>query len=692
VRILQTPIITAQPQDRDVFPNTIVQYSVTAESATPISYQWETDKQGPWLPLAGETNPTLTVNSGAYDPLDPTWNYRVRLSNDAGEVISNEAHLLIFGPPEITSHPASITRFPTQSALFSVGATGFGRTYQWQKLIAAVWTNIPAANQSSFSIGVVSASDAGSYRVIVSNLTGSVTSNAAILTVPGSPLITDQPDNTVVPPGGTANFSVTAIGQALVYRWQYLNNPLSTPPDGSSVWVDINVLTNPSSQTANLTIPNVNQGLHEGWYRVRVINGAGSVNSDAVTLTVGDPGITLQPQDMQRDPFETATFTVTAVGTGPFSYQWFKDGLPLGPNNNTFNVRPSGVVEADQGEYWVIISGLLGSVESRHAQLLVNDPPAIIDQPDGLVVDPGASFTLTVTAQSEFPMNFVWRRNGGSILPNARISGISASTPEGTHTTTLQISDAQPGDEGLYTAVVSNTAGTTTSDGAQVYVGALIECVGSEGAGAIYSGTPVHRLSITTTGGKGTRSYQFKKDGVDIGAPITSNADPFTAPFELFNITSADAGFYTVTITDDRPSTECIIGQIDVFDHLCVPVLTNDSPLVLIEGDSFTLTADVCGGVPPITYTWLREDFETKAVETVAVTTDDPNLTISNTVIADSGDYYVQASDNGSDVEVSNTIVVIVEKAVPLASGFGLAAIAGISALLGGAALRRRRK
>src|SRR5439155_675191 len=62
------------------------------------------------------------------------------------------------------------------------------------------------------------------FTVVVSNAVGSVTSNAAALTVNAvlvAPTITTQPASQTVTAGQTATFTVTATGTApLSYQWQ----------------------------------------------------------------------------------------------------------------------------------------------------------------------------------------------------------------------------------------------------------------------------------------------------------------------------------------------------------------------------------------------------------------------------------------------------------------------------------------
>src|SRR5207253_6083338 len=94
-------------------------------------------------------------------------------------------------------------------------------SYQWQKN----GTAIGAATTASYTTPATTASDNGDqFTVVVSNAVGSVTSNAAALTVSAAlvaPTITTQPASQTVSTGQTATFTVTATGTApLSYQWQ----------------------------------------------------------------------------------------------------------------------------------------------------------------------------------------------------------------------------------------------------------------------------------------------------------------------------------------------------------------------------------------------------------------------------------------------------------------------------------------
>ena len=84
-------------------------------------------------------------------------------------------------PPQITQQPASRTVTAGQPVTVSVGATGSQPlTYQWQRNR----TNIPGATSTSCSIAAVTLADDGAmFRAVVTNASGTATSNEALLDV-----------------------------------------------------------------------------------------------------------------------------------------------------------------------------------------------------------------------------------------------------------------------------------------------------------------------------------------------------------------------------------------------------------------------------------------------------------------------------------------------------------------------------
>ncbi|RNI33471.1 hypothetical protein EFY79_18680 [Hanamia caeni] len=75
-------------------------------------------------------------------------------------------------------------------------ATGQNLTYQWQNSLdrGVIWSNVPAATLSSLTVNnIVSADDSIQYRVIVTGVHNSATSDVATLKVDESIKIGDLP-------------------------------------------------------------------------------------------------------------------------------------------------------------------------------------------------------------------------------------------------------------------------------------------------------------------------------------------------------------------------------------------------------------------------------------------------------------------------------------------------------------------
>lgn len=93
-----------------------------------------------------------------------------------------------------------------------------------------------------------------------------------------APSITDQPDTIEVYEGQTATFTVIATGSGLFYQWQKSDN-------AGVDWSDISGATS-SSYTTAVTVRTTD---NNDQFRCVVTNSAGTVNSNAATLTVWSP-------------------------------------------------------------------------------------------------------------------------------------------------------------------------------------------------------------------------------------------------------------------------------------------------------------------------------------------------------------------------------------------------------------------
>ena len=200
-----------------------------------------------------------------------------------------------------------------QTATFTVTATGaMPLTFQWQKNGAT----IAGATSATYTTPATTSADNGAtFSVTVTHSTQSVASSPATLTVNGPPSITTQPANQTVSVGQTATFSVTATGTApLSYQWQ--KNQVNIAGATSSSF------TTPAT-TQRRQWDELPSNCHQSSFECDEQCG------NAHCECRGGPSITTQPANQTVSVGQTATFSVTATGTAPLSYQWQKNQVNI---------------------------------------------------------------------------------------------------------------------------------------------------------------------------------------------------------------------------------------------------------------------------------------------------------------------------------------------------------------------------
>jgi polygalacturonase len=269
-----------------------------------------------------------------------------------------------------------------------------------------------------------------------------------VTSAPVAPSILTDPQDQSVPSGQSPSFNAAVTGTLpLFYQWFRDTNTLV-----SSSSISFPPAHTPTAQPT-VTITNV-QPSDAGAYSVVVSNAYGSVTSAVANLsvTLAAPTITQQPQDLTVIPTQTATFSVAAVGSEPFTYQWYFNTItPLTDATNSAFTIPSPQ-PGDAGIYSVIVSNPVGTAISSNAVLTVNTNPVapiFIVQPASLAVSLGDDASFTASAIGTQPITYQWATNGIP-LPGAT-------------STTLSLPSAQAINAGNYTVVASNSIGTTAS-------------------------------------------------------------------------------------------------------------------------------------------------------------------------------------------------------------------------------------
>lgn len=167
---IKPPSITQQPTNQTVNEGGTLTLSIIATNAT--GYQWK--KDGEDIPSA--TSATYTKQSVA--PSD-AGSYTCVVSGEGGtSVTSDTATVTVNALPVITQQPTNQEITEGETLTLNVVATG-ATGYQWKK----GKENILDATAATYTKEGATAADAGSYTCVVTGAGGSVTSNAATVTV-----------------------------------------------------------------------------------------------------------------------------------------------------------------------------------------------------------------------------------------------------------------------------------------------------------------------------------------------------------------------------------------------------------------------------------------------------------------------------------------------------------------------------
>ena len=274
---LTAPVITTSPASLAVLEGASATFNVVASGGS-LGYRWQQSSDAVNWTEVGTNDPSFTIASAA-PPMNGL-RIRVVVSNAVGSATSNVAVLTVNSPPQIVTQPVSVSVTAGQQATFSVAASGTAPlAYQWQRSNdgGATYTPIAGATASQLAFNAALGDNDAKFRVVVSNAFGSATSAVVMLTVaatPEPPQIVVQPSNVTVDAGGTASFSVQAIGTApLAYQWQRSN-------DAGATW---NNIASATQSTFALATTAADNGAR---LRVIVSNGAGTATSTAALLTV----------------------------------------------------------------------------------------------------------------------------------------------------------------------------------------------------------------------------------------------------------------------------------------------------------------------------------------------------------------------------------------------------------------------
>jgi hypothetical protein len=326
------------------------QFKVGLTGSGPISFSWF--KDGVLLSDAGDAllklDQLTSEDSGVY---------QVNVTNPGGTVRSGSARLDVVAGPSIVQTPVGEKVAFGQAVEFAVIAGGSKPlTYQWYKDGVV----IEGAIDASYVVGSATDEDEGSYSVLVANRGGNIESDAASLVVITPVSITQDLENVTVSEGGVATFSIETSGTSPIsYQWFYGGSPI----EGATESVYEIGLVNET---------------HRGVYQVKISNEVGGASSIEAKLSVSvAPRLLRSIEDQELLAGGTLILQVSASGTEPLTYNWYKGG-DLYSSGADPELSIVGVTEKDGGSYQVEVVNAIASVSSTIVEVTVIEPVKIV--------------------------------------------------------------------------------------------------------------------------------------------------------------------------------------------------------------------------------------------------------------------------------------------------------------------------
>ena len=236
-----------------------------------------------------------------------------------------------------------------------------------------------------------------------------------------SPIITTQPSDQSVCPGGSATFSVATTGTVLAYQWR--NGPVNLVNGGNISGV------NSSSLIINpVSLADAGTDYH------CVVTGILGENDTSlfVALVEDVPRITTEPISVEACAGDSVSFSVAASGTD-LSYQWMQGATSLasvgaisGTTTSTLSISPAAESKAAT-DYYVVVYGTCAPNDTSELVQLTITPAAV---PEAWANSPVCRFgDLNMTTPYFEGATYTWSgpANFSSVSQNPTIMSVSPS-------------------------------------------------------------------------------------------------------------------------------------------------------------------------------------------------------------------------------------------------------------------------
>ena len=423
----------------------------------------------------------------------------------------------------------------------------------------------------------------------------------------------------------------------------YLNH-ISAVVSGDGVTVNSVSFQGPTNITVNLSVAT---NASAGGRLITVTNpdGRSTASASALITILAPPSISIPPQTQTVAQSSNATYSVTAGGTPPLSYQWRLNQIEIGGATDSSYSHINSQC-GDPGGYTVVVTNSLGSVTSSVANLIVVSPPNIsLEPPPTQTVNSGQIASISVVATNDC---------GDSLAYQWRLLGTDVP---GATSSTYSLAQAQFSDTGDYTVLITNIAGSITSSVSTLTVLSPpainqppLDLSVSQGNDAL--------LTVIATGTL-PLAYQWRFNQTEITGATASS-------YTRTNAQCLNAGSYDVVVTNNYGGKTSSVAMLTVVAPPGMSVEPTNQTIAAGQSPTFIAVAtNACGGA--LVYQWqLNGNNLNNATNS--------SLTITNAQLTDAGAYAALITNlSGSVTSATANLTILLPPVVtPSTLDFGV--------------------
>lgn len=413
--------------------------SLTVSAATNTLIPWYVwRRNGDIVP--GQHGPSLAIASAQ---ISDQGSYTVEVGNYAGSVTSAAVQLRVIAPPIVVSSPTPVEGYRDTVRDFVVTVSGHVPfTYQWKKDDVNVGAPRISSELTDTLSVPVSDDTAGVYKVIITNVDGSDTSEVASLTVlPDTLVILNPPVAVDVVATSAAALSIKVGGRPpYTFQWLRGDQNYGSPIQQTS---DTNTLVLPTATASSYV------------FRCVVTSAHGNATSDPVVATVRrNPTVLQKTPRLLLSAGSPLTLETTLYSAKPPSrFEWqLNTRKVVGATASTLHLPSAALINA--GSYRLLMYTPGGNATSDNANV------AVVESAQRTVVGAeGKTVTLTALTVGD-GLSYAWRRQDGQPLTLPRHRGQTSKT-----LTISQCSAATDAAQYICDVNRSGVAGPTVSTG-----------------------------------------------------------------------------------------------------------------------------------------------------------------------------------------------------------------------------------